>query len=325
VTRELDWIVPATVLVAIQQLTCLVLQASLNLRGAPPYINYGKVALSACLLALAVVVIRSLATSAHLTPLRRVRSYVRLRWSVLIAFVTGFALAWLQLVLLTWTKSLIPAFGPFWSDPLLANADKVLLGADAWRLVWFLRPLGGLVDSLYSLWSFVLQFVLIVVLLAGPSRLKSRALVSFFLTMALVGVVGQFALPSGGPIFWSRLGFGHRFDALPSEPHTIGAATWLWTKHAGDTVDFATGISAFPSMHVAMAAWMVLAVSALYPRGRLLPAAYFLVILLGSIYLGWHYLVDGIGGAFGAVACWYAAPRLFYAHRENELCRGVSA
>jgi membrane-associated phospholipid phosphatase len=223
------------------------------------------------------------------------------------------------MVCLTATKTLIPAFEPMWADPLLADFDRWLLGAEAWALAEFLRPLDTVIDVLYALWSLVLQIVVIAVLLASPSRAKARVAISFFLTMALVGVVGQFVLPSGGPIFWSRLGLGHRFDAMQSAPHSIVAASYLWGKHMGNTVDFATGISAFPSMHVAMAAWMVVATHSLFPRFKFLSWFYFLVILLGSVFLGWHYLVDGIGGAFGMICCWWLAPlfiRVPNAHRN---------
>jgi len=246
-------------------------------------------------------------------------SYFKERSDALAAFLVGFVLAWLQLVFLTWTKSLIPAFGPMWADPLLADIDCRLFGVDAWQLVDpFMRPIGALVDTLYALWSLALQFVLIAVLLAPPSRRKSRVLLTFFLAMAIIGVIGQFLLPSGGPIFWSRLGLGHRFDGLRSEHVALVAADWLWTKHVGNAVDFATGISAFPSMHVAMAAWMVLAVQALHPRFRIISWAYFLVVLLGSIYLGWHYLIDGIGGSIGVILCWCCAAAFLPATRHTN-------
>lgn len=306
---ERRWLVPAFLLVAIQQAACLIVGVWLRTAGSPPFINYGLIAISVVAIVIAVTLLRALFTSWRDqvdSPAAAIWNHLFVKRSQIAIFLFGFALGWLQLVALTWTKSLIPKVTDMWADPLLANTDLRLFGVDPWRLADpFLAPFGRAIDALYALWSIVLQLVFATVLLAPASKRKSRTLLTFFLTMALVGVLGQFLLPSGGPIFWSRLGFGHRFDALPSAPHTRVAADYLWRKYLGDTVDFATGISAFPSMHIAMTTWIVLGVHALFLRARPFAWAYFLIIFMGSVYLGWHYLVDGLGGAFGAIVCWY--------------------
>ena len=56
------------------------------------------------------------------------------------------------------------------------------------------------------------------------------------------------------------------------------------------------GISAFPSLHVAGAAWVAAVVASLSRKLAPLAWAYFLLILMGSVYLGWHYALDGIAG-----------------------------
>ena len=54
------------------------------------------------------------------------------------------------------------------------------------------------------------------------------------------------------------------------------------------------GISAFPSMHVAIAAWLALV---LKDRGApRLGQAYLIGVFACSIILGWHYVLDGVAG-----------------------------
>jgi hypothetical protein len=69
-----------------------------------------------------------------------------------------------------------------------------------------------------------------------------------------------------------------------------------------------------PSLHIATAAWIFLAFRG--QGSRLAPAAalFALYIWALSVALGWHYAVDGIVGAAGAVGCqtacgWYFAER----------------
>jgi hypothetical protein len=244
----------------------------------------------------------------HPAPTLQMFDYFRRRKQRIATFVIGCALASIQMGMLTWTKSLIPLITPLWADPLLAKIDLALIGTDAWRVVHpIFAPADRVIDTLYALWPVFLQLTLAAVLLRRPSSKKATTLVAFFLTMALAGVVGQFLLPSGGPIFWHRLGYGDYFDAMPVAPHTGWAAAYLWANFSGSTVEFATGISAFPSMHVAMTTWMVLAFRSMFPKVAPLAWLYLMTVVFGSMYLGWHYFADALGGAGGAVACWLHA------------------
>ena len=311
---EFRWIVPATVLVAAEQLACLFLHIGLKIKGWPPYLNYGKFAVLALAVTSAVVLVHALLlcrAARPKSPLAHVLEYFSVRRARLRIFAWGVFLAYLQLTCLTWTKSLLPLVSTLWADRSLADLDFWFFGVDPWRtLLPILAPVGPVVDFLYAMWLPFVMLMIAAVLFSPGNRRKATVVLSFFTITALTGVFGQFLLPSGGPIYWTRLGLGDRFAALPVEPHTGMMADYLWQRFVGDVVDFGTGISAFPSMHVALTAWMVFAIHALFPRLKPLAWFYFVVILVGSVYLGWHYLVDGIGGAAGAIACWYLAAKL---------------
>ena len=69
------------------------------------------------------------------------------------------------------------------------------------------------------------------------------------------------------------------------------------------------GISAMPSMHIATATIFVLAA-----RGTkwIWPALLFLALtFFGSVYLGYHYVVDAPVAALVAFGCWSVARRLY--------------
>jgi hypothetical protein len=60
-------------------------------------------------------------------------------------------------------------------------------------------------------------------------------------------------------------------------------------------------------MHVAGAVWMVLAMRHVYPKVQFLLWFYLMLVLVGSVALGWHYAIDGIGAAAGTILCFILA------------------
>jgi membrane-associated phospholipid phosphatase len=111
-------------------------------------------------------------------------------------------------------------------------------------------------------------------------------------------------MPSAGPIFYERIGLGERFAALPIQPWVQVTADYLWGNYQSRGAQVGVGISAFPSLHVAGAAWIALTVSLYARRLSIVAWSYFAIILVGSVSLGWHYAVDGIAGVILALGAW---------------------
>jgi membrane-associated phospholipid phosphatase len=77
------------------------------------------------------------------------------------------------------------------------------------------------------------------------------------------------------------------------------AAEFLWANYQAKGALIGGGISAFPSMHVAIAAWLAIVLN---DRGwPKLGMAYFFGVFACSVILGWHYAIDGIAGAAIAI------------------------
>jgi hypothetical protein len=130
-----------------------------------------------------------------------------------------------------------------------------------------------------------------------------------FLTAALsinwgLGIASYFLLPSLGPIY----SVPSLFAALP---HTEAAhlQQMLMDQRHGFLADPGTGtpqaIAAFASLHIAMSATAAVAAHLLGAGPRLKQAlwAWLAITWLGTVYLGWHFVVDDVAGlAMAAIA-----------------------
>jgi hypothetical protein len=218
----------------------------------------------------------------------------------LYALLLGLAMA-----LHGWAKTMIPFAGGYWADPMLADLDHALLGQDAWHL-FRSDALGPVFAKIYVCW-FPVTFGTMG-LLAFSKRDHRVLLTSFLAILVITGTIGQYVLPSAGPIFYERIGLGARYSDLvaTTDPSVRFLADYLWNNYQAGSANIGTGISAMPSMHVTMAVWTVFAARALW-RPLVVPAAcYAAIIYIYSVASGWHYATDGIVGAAlaGAIYGW---------------------
>ena len=211
----------------------------------------------------------------------------------LVAFLVG-----TQLALLGWLKAMMPFAVGFWADPVLAELDGMLFGGDPWIGLHML-PLEW-IDRVYLTWGPLCAATAIALSFAPNDPRKGRMLLAYFLTVASCAL-GQYLLPSAGPVFFEAIGYRHRFSGLPVLPWVRTTADYLWITYTSPGFSVGSGISAFPSLHVAGAFWIALVVRAYAPRLQMIGWAYWLTIFVGSVYLGWHYALDGIAGSILAI------------------------
>jgi len=214
-------------------------------------------------------------------------------------------------------KFAIPSLVPFWLDAPLNAVEVGLFGTEPYQLLDSLLGRTTLVvDRIYGFWLPVQLVTLFSVMAAPPSRAKARALTAYAAAWFLVGIVAAALLSSAGPIFFDRVFGGARFAPLHQMLETHGAwmvlstSDAIWSAYASGQYRLVAGISAAPSMHVAISLWMLLVARDLAPRAVPLAAAYLAFIWIASVQLGWHYASDGLVGVAGMMALWWLAGRV---------------
>jgi hypothetical protein len=233
-----------------------------------------------------------------------------------------FAALWIQVGFLLF-KSAIPDLVPFYADPFWAELDNsLLLGHDAWQVAHAITPdvLAAWFPAIYlSLWS-VAAFVFPVLVVASDpdERRMLRYAWLFFLTWIVVGNIVALAGSSVGPVFYDRLLGTDRFADMHAAFVLNGFSAGpiamvqknLWDNLGG----LLSCVSAFPSVHVAVACVVALYIRERFWRFRLIGDSFFALILLISVYSGYHYLLDGIASLGIVVALNAALVR--YANRH---------
>ncbi|WP_168222912.1 phosphatase PAP2 family protein [Oceanicola sp. D3] len=226
----------------------------------------------------------------------------------------------------TMMKGSLPMLMPFYADPFFADLDLALHGVDPWVWAHGLIGMGEgqklflAYTTLWGVWALLFPVILVVVD-SDRARVK-RFMILFLSAWVLLGNVVAFGGLSVGPIFYDRLLGGERFAGLIAvlndggiQQTTIGMTQdALWRLYSQGAESIGSGISAFPSVHVAVAS-----VAAFYlaerSRWLALPGfGYLALVLFLSVYTGYHYAVDGYAsilviGALWAALKWHAAAR----------------
>ena len=216
-------------------------------------------------------------------------------------------------------KEMISVIQPFVWDQTFMQVDRILhFGSDPYRLsLWlFGSPAATTaLNAAYHAWFFVIYFVTFIACFARTEDRFSQAfLVGLVLTFALGGNAIALAFSSAGPVYYERLGLGSEFEPLMQHLRAVNEVSPVWALHVqeglwqGHVADGQlAGISAMPSMHVATSVLMALYATTYSRWAAWLMWGFAIVILIGSIHLGWHYAVDGYVGGAIAWACWVAA------------------
>lgn len=220
------------------------------------------------------------------------------------------------------TKAAIPFFNPFSWDVRLEQWDRWLHGGVApWEL---LQPLLGhplitqLLNVGYNAWFFALWFTCFwqFFTLRGPQQ-RMQFLLSMALSWILIGGVLAAIFSSAGPCYFDRIVPGPSpYAPLMAylnqvnesyDVWALGTQQVLWEGYSLHRLDLGTGISAMPSMHVAIATLLALLGWRTSRRMGIIFTVFVGLIMLGSVHLGWHYALDGYVSVICALLLWAGA------------------
>lgn len=235
-------------------------------------------------------------------------------------------------------KAAVSHFEPFAWDSRFAAWDQALHGGvQPWLLLQGLlghAPLTALLDATYLLWFAVIWTAVIWQALSlGRRHLRMQFLLSFLVASIVLGNVAAVLFASAGPCFYSQVAGGaNPYAALFDYLRQVDAAypvtaldvqRALWANYLGHGSQHSLSISAMPSMHVATTTLVALLGWRINRWLGLAATVFLLLIVLGSIHLGWHYAIDAYAGAFGALAIWLAVGRLPFLPSATEDRHGI--
>lgn len=223
-------------------------------------------------------------------------------------------------------KFSIPNPGGFAYDRLLADIDRALhFGIDPFR---FLHAIGHnelllrIVELNYNNLWFIITFGALYVIAVSPrfAAIRLRFVACFVLAWALSGTLFAILGSSAGPVYFGLVtGDTERFADLVSFVQLTrgqpGAAAdfqdYLWTTQSQGHIGVGSGISAFPSVHVTIITMLALFIGELKSRAWTIAAwAYVAITCASSVYLGWHYAVDGYAAIAVAAATHFGVKKL---------------
>lgn len=231
-------------------------------------------------------------------------------------------------------KQILPLINDFsWDDTFAAMDRTLFLGVQPWELTHtiFGSAFATVVlDRIYTGWVPMLFVAVLGFSLSASRQLRARFFLSFALAWILIGVVGAYVFASAGPCYAALVGASsapefaplfERLNEIHTGPYFIQAYDWqqrLWEAHSNRYYGFAMGISAMPSMHNAITFLYVLAAANAARPLRIGTRVFAVVILIGSVHLGWHYAVDGIAAWAMMWAIWWGVGKYLDRMRFDE-------
>lgn len=221
-------------------------------------------------------------------------------------------------------NSLSALAGGFPNDRFQADLDAWLhFGVDPWRLLYAFGKHDWIrvaVEWNYNALWFIICFATLFYV-ATSSRtqgIRQRYVLCFMLVWIVIGNVLAGLFLSAGPAFYGQVtGDTERFAEQLAflargadwSHSAVAYQDYLWKLHEMGTVGFGSGISAFPSVHVGLITMNALFLYDHSKRLGLVAFVYVAFVLASSVYLGWHYAIDGYVAIAVTFALYFALRR----------------
>jgi len=233
-------------------------------------------------------------------------------WRPLFGALRYIVLCSIVLTVYSSIKQAIPLINPHrYDDALVAVERAVHFGWNpAWSLIasnpptWWLSFL----DYAYYTWFPFMPMVAAYFLVHRNRAKRDRYFAAFMSVWIIADLIGLL-IPSHGPCYVDP-------NTFPPTAMYLCSMTqdWLWMNYSAlneitllgnGNMEFGCGLMAMPSLHVIVVG---LYVTFLWDEGRwlrYLSIAYAALVLIGSVYSGWHYAIDGyVGFAIAFLVTW---------------------
>jgi membrane-associated phospholipid phosphatase len=148
-------------------------------------------------------------------------------------------------------------------------------------------------------------------------KLRMQFFLSFVLAWAVLGTGLATLFSSAGPCYYSRVVMNDNiYHPLMEYLNTVQESfpIWaldmqemLWKTYENNKVDLGSGVSAMPSMHVSTSLLFALVGWRSHRLLGVVFSIFTVIIMFGSVHLGWHYAIDGYAAIFCTFLIWHAA------------------
>jgi hypothetical protein len=225
----------------------------------------------------------------------------------------------------TGMKMSIDRIVPFYADPWLSRLDQILHGGlDPWRILApsLAHPIAtSVIDQCYRLW-FPVVFVALIYgsFMVKDDRLRLQFLLTYFMSWIVLGNLLAIALSSVGPCYFEAFGGDGRYRDLLAYLRQVDQDGFrlfavqiqsdLLYLYRADDFRLGSGISAMPSMHVAVAFVVAIFASRIHRILGVAALGFLAITLIGSVHLGWHYAVDGYVSLLLVPLIWMTSGRI---------------
>lgn len=248
--------------------------------------------------------------------------------AALIASVPVLAMCAILIPVFSSLKAMIPLFTQFdWDATFIAWERSLLFGNDAWQVM---QPVLGypLVTAAiavsYHIWVLLLYLGVTVVALSGSVNddLRRRFFLSYALAWSLVGGLLATLLASVGPVFAEPIlgipDFAAQMEYLRWANQqvpvmTIPVQDMLLESYTTKDNGLGRGISAMPSMHVAVCVLFWLTAREVSKTAGRIFFWFMVLIWIGSVHLAYHYALDGLVSLAAIWGIWKLVPHVFKA------------
>jgi hypothetical protein len=210
-------------------------------------------------------------------------------------------------------------------DVAQADLDKLLhMGVDPWRALFAIAEsdfVRLLVEWNYNVFWFAICFGALFYVATSPqaASIRNRYICCFMLVWAVLGNVLAGVFLSAGPAFYGAVtGDEARFAAQleflwrgVETPHSAARFQFnLWKLFQEGKTGLGSGISAFPSVHVGLVTMNALFLWEYSWRAGLIGFAYVVIVCASSVYLAWHYAIDGYAAIAVTIVIYLAAKKV---------------
>ncbi len=211
-------------------------------------------------------------------------------------------------------KSFVPFVNRELWDNTLEKFDRIVfLGHDPATVLHHVFGVGWAAQffsSVYVAWIVLVPVTLVIALVWSRDRVGGAWYVTAVAVDWVLGVATYFAVPTLGPVYAKP----QDFSALPHTYVTTLQDSMIQDRYTVLFDPFGTHavqtIAAFASLHVGIMVTVCLMAELLHMKRWIRWSMWGFLALteIATVYLGWHYFADTLGGVvLGAAGVWIAA------------------